>query len=272
MATSSEAIYVTRSEERRLRRTSASTQVAVKMLPKEEKTQDKEVPPQHNSGKKVSLKEKVEEIPQKQPQDTTKKTLASTQIAVKMSPKEEGARDKVVPPQRKCGKKVLASQGNAKEIPWEQPRDIAKKTSTLTQSMVKMLSKEEGTRDKVVPPRRKRGKKVLASQGNAKEIPQTQLRDIAQDTSASTQTGVKMLPKEKGAQNKVVPPQLQWKKALSQEEEVKKVPRKQPEDITRDLATDAPNVSRTAGPTWTDSFSRHGSAYPMTFLSSLSLC
>src|SRR5580693_4013029 len=40
MATSSKAIYVTCSEERRLRRTSASTQVAVKMLQKEEKTRD----------------------------------------------------------------------------------------------------------------------------------------------------------------------------------------------------------------------------------------
>jgi hypothetical protein len=31
-------------------------------------------------------------------------------------------------------------------------------------------------------------------------------------------------------------------------------------------------LSRTARPTWTDSFSRRGSAYPMTSLSSLSLC
>jgi hypothetical protein len=76
MATSSKAVYITRSEERRLRRTLASTQVAVKMLPKEEKTRDKEVPPQRNRGKKVSLKDKVEEIPRKQPRDTTKKTLA----------------------------------------------------------------------------------------------------------------------------------------------------------------------------------------------------
>jgi hypothetical protein len=294
MATSSEAIYVTRSEERRLRRTSALTQVAVKMLPKEEKTRDEEVPPQRNSGKKASLKEKVEEIPRKQPWDTTKKTLASTQVAVKMLPKEEGAQDKVVPPQRKRGKKVLASQGNAKEIPWEQPWDIAKKTLTSTQSAVKMLSKEEGTRDKEVPPRRKSGKKVLASPEKVKKIPRMQPRDITQDTStsikqmvkmslkeegtqdkevppqhksgkkvlaspekvkeipwtqpwdiaqdtlASTQEGVKMLPKEKGAQNKDVPPQLQWKKALSQEEEVKEVPRNQSEDIA-DLAAEAPN-------------------------------
>jgi hypothetical protein len=91
MATSSKAIYVTRSEERRLRRTSASTQVAVKMLPKEEKTRDKEVPPQRNGGKKVSLKdEKVEEIPRRQPRDTTRKILRRRpQVAVKMSPKEE---------------------------------------------------------------------------------------------------------------------------------------------------------------------------------------
>jgi hypothetical protein len=48
-----------------------------------------------------------------------------------------------------------------------------------------------------------------------------------------------MLPKEKGARNKVVSPQLQWKKALSQEEEATKVPRSQPEDIAIDLAADA---------------------------------
>jgi hypothetical protein len=48
-----------------------------------------------------------------------------------------------------------------------------------------------------------------------------------------------MLPKEKGARNKVVSPQLQWKKALSQEEEATQVPRSQPEDIAIDLAADA---------------------------------
>jgi hypothetical protein len=256
MATSSKATHITRSEERRLKRTLASTQVAVKMLPKEEKTRDKEVPPQRNSGKKVSLKDKVEEIPRKQPQDTTKKdkvdeipqkqprdttqkTLASTPRAVKMSPKEGGARDKVVPPQRDSGKKVLASQGNAEDIPRAKPRDTAKDTLVSTPGAVKMSPKEEGARDKVVPPRRQRGKKVLASQGTAEEIPRTQPRDTAQKTSASTQEGVKMLPKEKGARNKVVSPQLQWKKALSQEEEVTKVPRSQPEDVAIDLATDA---------------------------------
>jgi hypothetical protein len=346
MATSSKAVYITRSEERRLRRTSASTQVAVKMLPKEEKTRDKEVPPQRNGGKKVSLKEKVDDIPWKQLQDTTKKTLASTPgavkmspkeektwdkevppqrnrgkkvslkdqvdeiprkqlrdttkkslastqvavkmlpkeegtrdkvvppqrnsgkkvlasqgnteeiprtqprdtaedtlastpVAVKMSPKEEGARDKVVPPRRNSGKKVLASQGNAEEIPRTQPQDTAEDTLASTPVAVKMSPKEEGARDKVVPPRRQRGKKVLASQGIAEEIPRTQPRDTAQKTSASTQTGVKMLPKEKGARNKVVSPQLQWKKALSQEEEATKVPRSQPKDIAIDLAADA---------------------------------
>jgi hypothetical protein len=152
MATPSKAIYVTRSEERRLRRTSGSTQVAVKMLPKEEKTRDKEVPPQRNRGKKVSLKDQVDEIPRKQPRDTTKKTLASTPVAVKMSPKEEGTRDKVVPPRRQRGKKVLASQGNAEEIPRTQPRDTAEDTLASTPVTVKMSPKEEGARDKVVPP------------------------------------------------------------------------------------------------------------------------
>jgi hypothetical protein len=152
MATSSKAVYITRSKERRLRRTLALTQVAVKMLPKEEKTQDKEVPPQRNRGKKVSLKDKVEEIPRKQPRDTTKKTLVSTPVTVKKSPKEEGARDKVVPPRRDSGKKVLASQGNAEEIPQTQPRDTAEDTLASTPVTVKMSPKEEGARDKVVPP------------------------------------------------------------------------------------------------------------------------
>jgi hypothetical protein len=70
------------------------------------------------------------------------------------------------------------------------------------------------------------------------EIPQTQLRDTTQKNSALTQEGVKMLPKEKGAQNKVVSPQRQWKKALSQEEATK-IPRSQPEDVAIDLAVDA---------------------------------
>jgi hypothetical protein len=56
MATPSEAIYVTRYDEERLRRTSASTQLAVKALPKEEKTWDS----LHNItvGKRSSLKKK----------------------------------------------------------------------------------------------------------------------------------------------------------------------------------------------------------------------
>jgi hypothetical protein len=308
MATPSKATHITRSEERRLKRTSASTQAAVKMLPKEEqtrdkevplqrnrerkvslkekveeiprrkprdttkkisastqaavkmlpkeeKTRDKEVPPQRQRGKKVSPKDKVDEIPRKQPRDTTQKILASTPGAVKMSPKEEGARDKVVPPRRQRGKKVLASQGIVEDIPRTQPRDTtqgtaeeiprtqlrdtAEGTLASTPVMVKMSPKEEGARDKVVPPRCDSGKKVLASQGTAEEIPRTQPRDTAQKTSASTQEGVKMLPKEKGARNKVVSPPLQWKKALSQEEEATKVPRSQPEDIAIDLAADA---------------------------------
>jgi hypothetical protein len=310
MATSSKATHITRSEERRLKRTSASTQAAVKMLPKEEKTWGKEAPPQRNRGKKASLKDKVDDIPRKQPRDTTKKALASTPGKVKMSPKEkgardkvvpprcdrgkkvlvspkdnvdeiprkqprdttqkilastpgvvkvspkeEGARDKVVPPRRQRGKKVLASQGNVEEIPRTQPRDTtqgnaeeiprtkprdtAEDTLASTPVAVKMSPKEEGARDKVVPPQCNSGKKVLASQGTAEEIPRTQPRDTAQKTSASTQEGVKMLLKEKGARNKVVSPPLQWKKALSQEEEATKVPRSQPEDAAIDLAADA---------------------------------
>jgi hypothetical protein len=205
MATSSKAVYITRSEERRLRRTSASTQVAVKMLPKEEKTWDKEVPPQRNRRKKVSLKDKVEEIPRKQPWDTTKKISASTQVAVKMLPKKEKTRDKEVPPQRNRGKKV-SSKDKVDEIPRKQPWDTTEETLALTPVAVKMSPKEEGARDKVVPPRRNSGKKVLASQGNAEEIPRAQPWDTAEDTLASTPVAVKMSPKEEGAQDKVVPP------------------------------------------------------------------
>jgi hypothetical protein len=91
------------------------------------------------------------------------------------------------------------TQGNAEEIPWTKPWDTAEDTLASTPVAVKMSPKEEGARDKEVPPRRDSGKKVLASQGTAEEIPRTQPRDTAQKTSASTQEGVKMLPKEKGA-------------------------------------------------------------------------
>jgi hypothetical protein len=149
MATSSKATHITRSEERRLRRTSASTQAAVKMLPKEEKTRGKEAPPQHNCGKKASLKDKVDDIPRKQPRNTTKKISASTPRAVKMSLKEEGTWDKVVPPQRQRGKKVLASQGTVDKIPRKQPRDTTQKILASTPGAVKMSPKEEGARDSV---------------------------------------------------------------------------------------------------------------------------
>jgi hypothetical protein len=239
MATPSKATHITRSEERRLKRTSASTKAAVKMLPKEEKTRGKKALPQRNGGKKALLKDNVDEIPRKQPRDTTTKTLASTPRVVKMSPKEKGARDKVVPPRCDSGKKVLISQGKAEEIPRTKPRDTAEDTLASTPGAVKMSPKEGGARDKEVPPRHDSGKKVLASQGTAEKIPRMQPRDTAQKTSASTQGGVKMLPKEKGARNKVVSPPLQWKKALSQEKEATKVPRNQPEDIATDLAADA---------------------------------
>jgi hypothetical protein len=69
MATPSEAIYVTRYDEERLRRTSASTQLAVKALPKEEKTWDKVVPPQYHHWKKVFSEEEAKRFPRTQPWD-----------------------------------------------------------------------------------------------------------------------------------------------------------------------------------------------------------
>jgi hypothetical protein len=250
MATSSKATHVTRSEERRLRRTSASTQVAVKTLQKEEKTRDKEVPPQRNHGKKVSLKGKVEEIPQRKPQDTTRKISASTQVAVKMLPKEEKTRDKEVPPQRQRGKKV-SIKDKVDEIPQKQPRDTTQKILASTPGAVKMSPKEEGTRDKVVPPRRQRGKKVLASQGNVEEIPRTQPwdttqgnveeiprtqpRDTAEDTLVSTPVTVKMSPKEEGARDKVVPPRRQrGKKVLASQGKAEEIPRTQSWDTAEE--------------------------------------
>jgi hypothetical protein len=69
MATPSEVIYVTRYDEERLRRTSASTQLVVKALPKEEKTWDKVVPLQYHRWKKVFSEEEAKRFPQKQPWD-----------------------------------------------------------------------------------------------------------------------------------------------------------------------------------------------------------
>jgi hypothetical protein len=69
MATPSEAIYVMRYDEERLRRTSASTQLAVKALPKEEKTWDKVVPPQYHRWEKVFSEEEAKRFPRTQPWD-----------------------------------------------------------------------------------------------------------------------------------------------------------------------------------------------------------
>jgi hypothetical protein len=66
MATPTEAIYVTWYDKEQLRRTSASTQLAVKVLPKEEKTWDKVVPPQYHHWKKVFSEEEAKRFPQKQ--------------------------------------------------------------------------------------------------------------------------------------------------------------------------------------------------------------
>src|SRR5580693_6559257 len=74
-----------------------------------------------------------------------------------------------------------------------------------------------------------------------------------------------MLLKEKGARNKVVSPQLQWKKALSQEEEATKVPRSQPEDIAIDLAVDAQECK-------IDPLTSEGTRMLQEFIKELNVC
>ena len=59
MAMPGEEIHVTKISEERLKRTSTSTQMAVKALPKEEKSWDQIVPPQYHKWKKVFSEEEA---------------------------------------------------------------------------------------------------------------------------------------------------------------------------------------------------------------------
>ena len=69
MAVPGEEIFITRLDQEQIRRTSTSTQMAVKALPKEEKTWDQIVPPHYRQWKKVFSEEESNRIPQHQPWD-----------------------------------------------------------------------------------------------------------------------------------------------------------------------------------------------------------
>ena len=71
MATPGDEIHVTKISEERLKRTSTSTQMAVKAPPKEEKSWDQIVPPQYHKWKKVFSEEEAKRFPQHQPWDIT---------------------------------------------------------------------------------------------------------------------------------------------------------------------------------------------------------
>ena len=69
LAEQGEEIFVTRLDEDTIRRTSASTEMAVKVLPKEEKTWDQIVPMQYHKWKKVFSEEESRRFPKHQPWD-----------------------------------------------------------------------------------------------------------------------------------------------------------------------------------------------------------
>ena len=64
-----EEIWVTKYEEEAIRRTSTSTQMAIKALPKEEKTWDQIIPKHYHKWKKVFSEEEAKRFPQHQPWD-----------------------------------------------------------------------------------------------------------------------------------------------------------------------------------------------------------
>ena len=64
-----EEIFIARIEGKVLRGTSTSTQMAVKVLPKEEKTWDQIVPPQYHKWRKVFSETESNRLPKHQPWD-----------------------------------------------------------------------------------------------------------------------------------------------------------------------------------------------------------
>ena len=69
LAEPGEEIFVLKFDEEQLRRMSTSTEMAIKALPKKEKTWDQIVPPQYHKWKKVFSEEDVKRLPQHQPWD-----------------------------------------------------------------------------------------------------------------------------------------------------------------------------------------------------------
>jgi hypothetical protein len=69
LATPGEEIFLHRFEESKLRKTSTAAELAVKALPKEEKTWDQIVPPQYHKWKKVFSEEEAKRYLQHQPWD-----------------------------------------------------------------------------------------------------------------------------------------------------------------------------------------------------------
>jgi hypothetical protein len=71
MATPGEEIYVFRAEHEQIRKTSTAAELAIKALPKEEKTWDQIVPSQYHKWKKVFSEEEAKRYLQHQPWDIT---------------------------------------------------------------------------------------------------------------------------------------------------------------------------------------------------------
>jgi hypothetical protein len=71
LATPGEEIFLHQFEQSRICKTSTAAELAVKALPKEEKTWDQIVPVQYHKWKKVFSKEEAKQFPQHQPWDIT---------------------------------------------------------------------------------------------------------------------------------------------------------------------------------------------------------
>ena len=69
LVTLGEEIYVHKVDQEMLKQTSTSTQMAIKALPKEEKTWDQIVPPQYHRWKKVFSEEEAKRYPKHQAWD-----------------------------------------------------------------------------------------------------------------------------------------------------------------------------------------------------------
>jgi hypothetical protein len=69
LATPGEEVFIHQFDEAKIGKTSTAAELAVKALPKEEKTWDQIVPVQYHKGKKVFSEEEAKRFPQHQPWD-----------------------------------------------------------------------------------------------------------------------------------------------------------------------------------------------------------